>query len=224
MFTRRATIFGPFSSWLVNPIKPNLFLFFPFPFPFFFFTRFLHCPFYYQPFPWICQCQITLNTAHTTILFRRRNTSLRRRLSIIIRTLQLQQQLLGNRRHLHRLLTPTPNPNWLLLSGKIKTHSASKSMHAVSASPDETVKHWKRKRKILVQTKTESWLLFIDNDMINGTKLLNVAGISRGKRDGILKNEKTRVVVKVGAMHLKGVWYVIRSPSQDLAAPATAHP
>ncbi|KAI8143603.1 transcription regulator HTH, apses-type DNA-binding domain-containing protein [Fennellomyces sp. T-0311] len=45
-----------------------------------------------------------------------------------------------------------------------------------------------------------------DNDMINGTKLLNVAGMSRGKRDGILKNEKGRVVVKVGAMHLKGVW------------------
>ncbi|RCH78455.1 hypothetical protein CU098_003582, partial [Rhizopus stolonifer] len=45
-----------------------------------------------------------------------------------------------------------------------------------------------------------------DNDMINGTKLLNVVGMSRGKRDGILKNEKGRVVVKVGAMHLKGVW------------------
>ncbi|KAI8357879.1 transcription regulator HTH, apses-type DNA-binding domain-containing protein [Choanephora cucurbitarum] len=45
-----------------------------------------------------------------------------------------------------------------------------------------------------------------DNDMINGTKLLNVAGISRGKRDGILKNERGRVVVKVGAIHLKGVW------------------
>nr|CAG8544326.1 8681_t:CDS:2 [Entrophospora candida] len=28
----------------------------------------------------------------------------------------------------------------------------------------------------------------------------------QGKRDGILKNEKGRVVVKVGAMHLKGVW------------------
>ncbi|KAF9570836.1 hypothetical protein BGW38_008700 [Lunasporangiospora selenospora] len=28
--------------------------------------------------------------------------------------------------------------------------------------------------------------------------------MSRGKRDGILKNEKGRVVVKVGAMHLKG--------------------
>jgi protein SOK2 len=46
--------------------------------------------------------------------------------------------------------------------------------------------------------------------MINGTKLLNVVGMSRGKRDGILKNEKGRVVVKVGAMHLKGVWYVLR--------------
>lgn len=47
----------------------------------------------------------------------------------------------------------------------------------------------------------------LDNDMINGTKLLNVAGMSRGKRDGILKNERGRIVVKVGAMHLKGVWY-----------------
>jgi hypothetical protein len=47
-----------------------------------------------------------------------------------------------------------------------------------------------------------------DNNMINGTKLLNVCQMSRGKRDGILKNEKERVVVKVGAMHLKGVWYV----------------
>ncbi|KAI9315815.1 transcription regulator HTH, apses-type DNA-binding domain-containing protein [Dichotomocladium elegans] len=45
-----------------------------------------------------------------------------------------------------------------------------------------------------------------DNDMINGTKLLNVVGMSRGKRDGILKNEKGRVVVRVGAMYLKGVW------------------
>src|SRR5436305_3037608 len=31
--------------------------------------------------------------------------------------------------------------------------------------------------------------------------------MSRGKRDGILKSEKSRNVVKVGAMHLKGVWY-----------------
>ncbi|KAI9225694.1 MAG: transcription regulator HTH, apses-type DNA-binding domain-containing protein, partial [Piptocephalis tieghemiana] len=45
-----------------------------------------------------------------------------------------------------------------------------------------------------------------DNHMINGTKLLNVVGMSRGKRDGILKNERTRRVVRVGSMHLKGVW------------------
>jgi protein SOK2 len=45
--------------------------------------------------------------------------------------------------------------------------------------------------------------------MINGTKLLNVAGMTRGRRDGILKSEKVRHVVKIGPMHLKGVWYVV---------------
>jgi hypothetical protein len=48
--------------------------------------------------------------------------------------------------------------------------------------------------------------IFVDNHMINGTKLLNVAGMTRGRRDGILKSEKTRHVVKIGPMHLKGVW------------------
>lgn len=47
-----------------------------------------------------------------------------------------------------------------------------------------------------------------DNHMINGTKLLNVAGMTRGRRDGILKSEKQRHVVKIGPMHLKGVWLV----------------
>lgn len=50
--------------------------------------------------------------------------------------------------------------------------------------------------------------------MINGTKLLNVCGMSRGKRDGILKNEKERIVVKVGAMHLKGVWITFQRGKQ----------
>lgn len=45
-----------------------------------------------------------------------------------------------------------------------------------------------------------------DNRFINATKLLNVAGMTRGLRDGILKGEKTRHVVKLGPMHLKGVW------------------
>lgn len=48
--------------------------------------------------------------------------------------------------------------------------------------------------------------------MINGTKLLNVAGMTRGRRDGILKSEKVRHVVKIGPMHLKGVWYVYPPP------------
>ena len=53
-----------------------------------------------------------------------------------------------------------------------------------------------------------TWDYFLtDNHMINGTKLLNVAGMTRGRRDGILKSEKLRHVVKIGPMHLKGVWY-----------------
>lgn len=46
----------------------------------------------------------------------------------------------------------------------------------------------------------------LDTHYINGTKLLNVVGMTRGRRDGILKSEKTRYVVKIGAMNLKGVW------------------
>lgn len=45
-----------------------------------------------------------------------------------------------------------------------------------------------------------------DNHMINGTKLLNVAGMIRGRRDGILKSEKMRHVVKIGPKQFKGVW------------------
>ncbi|ODV74579.1 KilA-N domain-containing protein CYBJADRAFT_120572, partial [Cyberlindnera jadinii NRRL Y-1542] len=41
-----------------------------------------------------------------------------------------------------------------------------------------------------------------DTNFINGTKLLNVAGMTRGRRDGILKSEKVRYVVKIGAMNL----------------------
>ncbi|KAH6655828.1 transcription regulator HTH, apses-type DNA-binding domain-containing protein, partial [Truncatella angustata] len=45
-----------------------------------------------------------------------------------------------------------------------------------------------------------------DNNMINGTKLLNVAGMTRGRRDGMLKSEKMRQVVKAGPSWLKGIW------------------
>lgn len=50
-----------------------------------------------------------------------------------------------------------------------------------------------------------------DNNMINGTKLLNLVGMSRGKRDGILKNEKEKIVIKIAKIHLKGVWITFSS-------------
>lgn len=46
----------------------------------------------------------------------------------------------------------------------------------------------------------------IDNHMINGTKLFNLTGIARGRRDGILRAEKMKHVVKSGPKHLRGVW------------------
>ena len=65
------------------------------------------------------------------------------------------------------------------------------------------------------QLKYTRLMRLIDNHMINGTKLLNVAGMTRGRRDGILKSEKTRHVVKIGPMHLKGVWYEAAVPIDD---------
>lgn len=70
------------------------------------------------------------------------------------------------------------------------------------ASPDAMVRCSYDRRVHIEAALT----LRTDNHMINGTKLLNVAGMTRGRRDGILKSEKTRHVVKIGPMHLKGVW------------------
>ncbi|KAI9591069.1 transcription regulator HTH, apses-type DNA-binding domain-containing protein, partial [Syncephalis fuscata] len=74
--------------------------------------------------------------------------------------------------------------------------------------PRLTTTLWEDEGTICYQVDAESVCVARrqDNNMVNGTKLLNVVGMTRGKRDGILKNEKQRVVVKVGAMHLKGVW------------------
>ncbi|RPA73305.1 asm-1, partial [Ascobolus immersus RN42] len=41
-----------------------------------------------------------------------------------------------------------------------------------------------------------------DNGMINGSRLLDVAGVTRGRRDGILKAEKQRHVIEIAPMHL----------------------
>lgn len=45
-----------------------------------------------------------------------------------------------------------------------------------------------------------------DNDWVNCTKAMNIVGLSRGKRDGLLKHEEQRLVVRRGSKQLKGVW------------------
>lgn len=45
-----------------------------------------------------------------------------------------------------------------------------------------------------------------DNNMINGTKLLNAGRVPRLRRDGILNSERVRHVVALGPSQLKGVW------------------
>lgn len=59
---------------------------------------------------------------------------------------------------------------------------------------------------ILVEADGTSIARRCDNNMINGTKLLNFAKMSRGRRDGLLKQEKARHVVRIGSQHFKGVW------------------
>ncbi|KAL6626124.1 hypothetical protein LY90DRAFT_378197 [Neocallimastix californiae] len=67
---------------------------------------------------------------------------------------------------------------------------------------------WEDKNTFVFQLKVGSRTLSrrIDNHTVNGTKLLNIAGLTRGRRDGILKNEKERNVIKHGPLNLKGVW------------------
>ncbi|ORY55552.1 transcription regulator HTH, apses-type DNA-binding domain-containing protein, partial [Leucosporidium creatinivorum] len=45
-----------------------------------------------------------------------------------------------------------------------------------------------------------------DNGWVNSTKMLNIIGLSRGKRDGLLKHEEQRLVIRRGSKQLKGVW------------------
>lgn len=45
-----------------------------------------------------------------------------------------------------------------------------------------------------------------DTHFINATKLMKVCSITRGRRDGLLRSEKIRYVIREGQMDLKGVW------------------
>ncbi|AAS50825.2 ABR055Cp [Eremothecium gossypii ATCC 10895] len=86
--------------------------------------------------------------------------------------------------------------------------SGSSSSGFESQGPRVTTTMWEDEHTLCYQVEANgvSVVRRADNDMINGTKLLNVAKMTRGRRDGILKAEKVRHVVKIGSMHLKGVW------------------
>lgn len=102
--------------------------------------------------------------------------------------------------------TPLPNQSY---SNYSMPNGLSVSPSSASISrPKVTTTLWEDEGTLCFQVEARGVCVARreDNDMINGTKLLNVIGMSRGKRDGILKTEKVRHVIKVGAMHLKGVW------------------
>jgi len=78
----------------------------------------------------------------------------------------------------------------------------------ISQEPKLILIPWEDKKTFVFQLKIGNRTLSrrIDNHTVNGTKLLNIGGLTRGRRDGILKNEKERNVIKHGPLNLKGVW------------------
>ncbi|EGW33847.1 uncharacterized protein SPAPADRAFT_59209 [Spathaspora passalidarum NRRL Y-27907] len=97
------------------------------------------------------------------------------------------------------------NPDLLAGSG---ANSTVGQFQPPGIRPRVTTTMWEDEKTLCYQVDANnvSVVRRADNNMINGTKLLNVAQMTRGRRDGILKSEKVRHVVKIGSMHLKGVW------------------
>lgn len=96
---------------------------------------------------------------------------------------------------------PNANPgNWIGVGRPL--------MNQTPAKPRITTTFWEDENTVCYQVEARGISVSRreDSNFINGTKLLNVTGMTRGRRDGILKTEKTRYVVKIGAMNLKGVW------------------
>lgn len=89
----------------------------------------------------------------------------------------------------------------------IKGNSKDKDKAKV-VKPRIATTYWDDEKTLCYQVEANGILVSRreDTNFVNGTKLLNLAGMSRGKRDGILKTEKIKKVVKIGSMNLKGVW------------------
>lgn len=78
--------------------------------------------------------------------------------------------------------------------------------------PRITTLYWANEHTTCYQVRSHNVVVSrreIDN-YVNGTKLLNVTGMTRGKRDGMLKMEMGRLVVRKGPMNLKGVWIPLK--------------
>ncbi|CCE65916.1 hypothetical protein TPHA_0N01350 [Tetrapisispora phaffii CBS 4417] len=96
----------------------------------------------------------------------------------------------------------------LSIASSLSSQTNSVKPEMLSTKPMVITTNWKDENTICYQVEANgiSVVRRADNDMINGTKLLNVTKMTRGRRDGILKAEKTRKVVKMGTLNLKGVW------------------
>lgn len=105
------------------------------------------------------------------------------------------------------------NANSASANGAIRNGNNASSLGQVPPAGMRAVPHvattmWEDEKTECYQVEANNVTVVrrADNNMINGTKLLNVAHMTRGRRDGILKLEKIRHVVKIGSMNLKGVW------------------
>lgn len=115
-----------------------------------------------------------------------------------------------NRQHTQKPTSPPSSISTHLRnsSSSTKRHSLDQLEFTKPEKPRIATTYWEDEKTICYQVEAQGILVSRreDTSYVNGTKLLNVAGMTRGKRDGILKTEKTKSVVKVGAMNLKGVW------------------
>jgi len=102
------------------------------------------------------------------------------------------------------LKSKSQTPTYLPANNVLKKNISIKS----SSVPRITLVPWVDRNTYVYQIEIGDKIVSrrFDNHFVNGTKLLNVAGLTRGKRDAILKNEPVRNVVKNAPFHLKGVW------------------
>lgn len=96
------------------------------------------------------------------------------------------------------------------------TVSASKSTPRKITKPRIATTYWESEKTTCYQVQAHKVVVSRreNDDYVNGTKLLNVTGMTRGKRDGLLKTEKGRVVIRNGPMNLKGVWIPFHRASE----------